>query len=112
MVPVLAVGDREAGVGVFTGFASVGLSTGPNVHARPWPHAGCLVRQPGADRSTPRTRAFSGRRLPSLSPSRRASAPWLGPRLLARRAGGPLPAVAAPRAWRPPAAARPGRAWP
>src|SRR5205807_1861687 len=108
MVSLIAERNRDAGLGVITGFASLGLSNGPNVHARPCPHAGCLVRQPGADRSTTRTRAFSGRRLPSLSPSRRASAPWLGPRLLARRAGGPLPAVAAPRAWRPPAAARPG----
>src|SRR6266571_8432539 len=101
-------GERnwDAGLGVMAGFTSRGFSNGPNIHVRPCPHAGCPVREPGADRSTTRTRAFSGRRLPSLSPSQRAFAPWLDPRLLARRAAGPLPAAAAPRAWRPPAAAR------
>src|SRR2546425_2262153 len=105
MVSLIAERNRDAGLGVITGFASLGLSNGPNVQVASCPHTGWPVTQPGGNRSITRARAFRGRRLPSLSPPRRASAPWLGPRLLARRAGGPLPAAAASPAWRPPAAA-------
>src|SRR6266550_2262836 len=50
MVSLIAERNRDAGLGVITGFASLGLSNGPNIHVRPCPHAGCPVSQRGAAR--------------------------------------------------------------
>src|SRR2546426_10130469 len=71
-------GERnwDAGLGVMAGFTSRGFSNGPNIHARPCPHARWPVRQPGADSSmrTAVAEPFNARRWPDAAPPRRRSA--------------------------------------
>src|ERR1041385_2978394 len=54
MVSLMAERNRDAGLGVITGFASLGLSNGPNVHVASCPHTGAPVTEPGAHRSITR----------------------------------------------------------